>query len=99
VAVFCWSALERLGIRTETPAQCHRELSACFAVVMPRMSFSVRYTLSTPSAEGVGKVSRSAAATAMFWLTLAKVGRGLPLLFMVAAMSLAWPRTVARSIV
>jgi hypothetical protein len=36
------------------------------------MSFNWRYTFSTPSVEGVGKVSRNATAVAMFWLALVK---------------------------
>jgi hypothetical protein len=60
MAVFYWLALERPGL--ETSARHWMELSVCCAVVMSRMSFSWRYTLSTPSVEGVGKVFRSAAA-------------------------------------
>jgi hypothetical protein len=54
-----------------------------------RMSFSWRYTLSTPSAKGEGKVSRNVVVTATFWLTLAKVRCCAPSQFIVAAMTLA----------
>jgi hypothetical protein len=39
--------------------------------------------LSIPSVEGTGKMSRSIAAAAMFWLALAKAGHGTPSLLMV----------------
>jgi hypothetical protein len=78
MASFCWLALEWLRAETETSAQHWRELSACCATVMPRMSFIWQYTLSTLLVEGVGKVSRSAVATTMFWLAQAKVGNGGP---------------------
>jgi hypothetical protein len=39
-----------------------------------RMSLSCCYTLSNPSAEGAGKVSRRADVVATFWLAPAKVG-------------------------
>jgi hypothetical protein len=58
-------------------------------VVMPRMSFSWWYTLSTSSVEGVGKVSRSAATVATFWLALANTGCYIPSWLMAAATSLA----------
>jgi hypothetical protein len=38
------------------------------------MSFSCGYTLSTLSAKGLGKVSRSAVVVATFWLALVMVG-------------------------
>jgi hypothetical protein len=72
IAVFYQLALERPGVKTETSAQRWRELSTCYAEAMPRMSFCWWYTLSTPSVEGVGKVSRSAATAATFYLALAK---------------------------
>jgi hypothetical protein len=43
------------------------------------MSFSWLYTSSTPSADGAGKMFRSAVAVATFCLTLAKVGCCVPL--------------------
>jgi hypothetical protein len=53
------------------------------------MSFSWWYTMSIPSVEGMGKVSKSVAAAAMFWLALAKVGCGIPSWLMSVAMALA----------
>jgi hypothetical protein len=47
----------------------------------------------------MGKVSKSAAAAAMFWLALAKVGRGVPLLLMVVATALAQAQTLVKSII
>jgi hypothetical protein len=42
------------------------------------MFFSWWYTLSTPFAKGAGKVSRSVATIATFWLALAKAGHCAP---------------------
>jgi hypothetical protein len=47
-----------------------------------------------PIREGVGKVSRSAAAVAMFWLALAKVGCCIPSQLMATVTSLARAPTV-----
>jgi hypothetical protein len=66
-----------------------RELSACCAVAMSRMSFSWWSTLSIPSVEGAGKVSRRVAVAATFWLALAKAVRCLHSWLMTAAKSLA----------
>jgi hypothetical protein len=57
------------------------------------MSFNWWYTLPTTLVEGVGKVSRSAATAATFWLALAKVGRGTPsqLMAVVIALARVWP--------
>jgi hypothetical protein len=49
------------------------------------------------SAEGIGKVSTSAAATTTFWLALAKVGRCVLSQLMAVAMSLAYACVVVRS--
>jgi hypothetical protein len=79
VAAFCWPALEWPGIKTETSAQRWRKFSTFYAAAVPRISFSWRYTLSTPSVKGVGKVSRSVAAVATFWLRPLTVdGGGVP---------------------
>jgi hypothetical protein len=48
-------------------------------VTVLRMSCSCLYTLSTPSVEGAGRVSRSVAVAATFWPALAKVGHYPPL--------------------
>jgi predicted Rdx family selenoprotein len=86
--VFCRPALESPRVAIETPAQCRMELSACWVAAMLRMTFSWWYTLSSLSAEGVGKLSRSAATSTMFCLALEKAGCYLPSWLMVAAMSL-----------
>jgi hypothetical protein len=103
VAAFCWLALEWSGLEIETLTRRWRELSACWAVMMLRISFSWRYTLSTPSAKGVGKVSKSVAVMTTFWLALAKAGRYVPSRLMAATTSLAraqmfmWSTNKARS--
>jgi hypothetical protein len=78
MAVFCQADLERLRHEIETPAWHRRELSAFWVAAMPRMSFSWWYTLSTPSVEGVGNMSKSAAVAATFWMALTKAGCCLP---------------------
>jgi hypothetical protein len=83
------TSLERLRPEIENTARRWMEPSACCAAVMPRISFSWRYTLPTPSVEGSGKVSRSVAVAATFWLALVKVGHGAPSRLMVVATSLA----------
>jgi hypothetical protein len=60
-----------MGVKTEASSLCCNELSAYCAVAVPRMFFSHWYTSPTPSVEGVGNVSKSAAITATFWLALA----------------------------
>jgi hypothetical protein len=79
VVAFCRLTLERPRLKTETSAQRRTELSACGIAVMSRMSFSSQYTLSAPSVEGVGKVSRSVAAMTTFWLALVKAGHDAPM--------------------
>jgi hypothetical protein len=87
--VFCQSTLKQPRLRTETRAQCWRELSAYCSVAMARISLNWQYTLSTPSTEGGGNVSRSMAVAATCWLALAKVGRCLPLPLVAGATPLA----------
>jgi hypothetical protein len=89
VAAFCQLPLGQLGLKTKTSAQRWRELSTCCAAVMPRISFYWQYTLSTPSAEGVGRVSKSTLAMTTFWLALMNVGRSTPSRLMVVVVSLA----------
>jgi hypothetical protein len=72
------SVLERLGVEMKTSARHCKKLSTCCTAVMPRMSFSSCYTLSTPLVEGAGKVFRSVTAVTIFWLALAKVGSSPP---------------------
>jgi hypothetical protein len=66
--------------------------------------FSWWYTLFAPLVEGAGKVSRSAATTTTFRMTLAKAGLGTPSWLMVVTTSLArawalvWSIVTARSI-
>jgi hypothetical protein len=64
--IFCQPTREQLVSGIETPTQWWREHSACCAVAMVRSSPRWWYNLSTPSTEGVGNVSRSAATTATF---------------------------------
>jgi hypothetical protein len=59
MAALCRPPLERLGLEIEIAAHHWRELSACYVVVMPKISFSLRYTLTTPLVESVGRVSKS----------------------------------------
>jgi uncharacterized membrane protein len=47
----------------------------------------------------MGKVSKSTADVATFWLALAKVGRGIPLLLMVAVTALAQAWALVKSMV
>jgi hypothetical protein len=89
VSILCRLALKwpRLKIG---PSACHwSELSAYCSAATPRMPFSYWYTLLTPSVEGTCRVSKSAPATATFWLALGKVGCGVPSWLMVAATALA----------
>jgi hypothetical protein len=99
MAVLCRLALESPRLEIETSAHRWSEISAYCTVVTPRMSFSWPYTLSTPLPKGAGKVSRSAAATAMFWLALMKVGHGTPSRLMAATMALARAQALVRSTV
>jgi hypothetical protein len=62
------------GGKAEASTRCCKELSAYCAMAVPRMFLSRWYTSRTPSMEGAGNVPRSAAALAMFWLALEKVG-------------------------
>jgi fatty acid desaturase len=55
--------------------------------------------LLTPSVEGAGKVSKSVAAAATFWLALAKVRCGVPSWLMAAVMALARVRALVKSMV
>jgi hypothetical protein len=64
---------------------------------MSRMPFSYRYTLPTLSVEGTGKVFKSVAAAATFWLALAKVRCGIPSWLMVVAMALAQAWALVKS--
>jgi hypothetical protein len=78
VVAFCQLALELPRLEMETSTRHWRELSTYCATAMLRLSFSWLYTLFTQSAEGVGKVYRSAAITTTFWLALVKEGRCTP---------------------
>jgi hypothetical protein len=98
VAAFYHPAFERPGLENETSARHWREFFACCDVVMLRMSFSWWYTLSTPSMEGAGNVSRTAAATVIFWLALAKTGHCTPSRLMVAATSLVQAQVLVSAI-
>jgi hypothetical protein len=89
IVIPCRLALERPGLKTETSARHWSKLYACCSVVVPRMPFSWRYTLSTPLVEGADKVSKSVTTVATFWIALEKVGHDVPSWLMVAAM--AWP--------
>jgi hypothetical protein len=53
------------------------------------MSFNCWYTLLALSVEGAGRVSKSDATTATFWLALGKVVCGIPSWLMVTVMALA----------
>jgi hypothetical protein len=99
MAAFYQPAIERPELKIETSAQRWREHFACCVVMMSRMSFSWWYTLSTPSAEGAGKVSRSVAAATTFWLALGKARSCIPSWMMVAETSLARVQAAVRSTV
>jgi hypothetical protein len=68
-------------------------------MAIPRTSFRCQYTLLTPLVEGAGRVSKSAATVATFWLTLAKVGGGVSSWLMVAEMTQARARALVKSMV
>jgi hypothetical protein len=87
--------LERPGLEKENISRRWSELSTCFSVATPRMSFSYWYTLPTPSVEGTSRVSKSVVATVTFWLALGKVGCAVPLWLMVTAMATALARAQA----
>jgi hypothetical protein len=53
----------------------------------------------TLSMEGMGKVSKSKATMATFWLALAKVEHGIPSWLVVAAMALARARALVKLMV
>jgi hypothetical protein len=97
--VLCRLDLERPRLKTETSARPWSELSTCYVVAMPRMPFSWWYTLSTPSVEDAGSVSKSAAAVATLRLALAKVGRDIPSWLIVVETALAQARALVRSMV
>jgi hypothetical protein len=73
-AALCSPSLGQIEGETEASTQCCKEVSACWAVVVPRMLFNCWYISPTPSVEGAGNVSKSAATVATFWLALVKVG-------------------------
>jgi hypothetical protein len=88
VATLYWLALEWSELETETLARRWSELSVCCSAATLRMFFIYWYTLLTRSVEGVGRVSKSVAVTATFWLALRKVGCGIPSWLMMTAMAL-----------
>jgi hypothetical protein len=73
-ATLCPLSLGQAGGKAEPSTQCCSELSACCTVMVLRMLFSHWYTSPTPSVDGAGNVSKSAATATTFWLALAKVG-------------------------
>jgi hypothetical protein len=99
VEAFCQLALEGPVVETESSARRWRQLSACGAVAMMRMSLSWRYTLFALSMEDVVKVTRSAAAAAKFRLALAKAGHCTRSRLIAAVTSLARARALVRSTV
>jgi hypothetical protein len=94
---FCQSALQRTRLEVESPARHQWVHSVCCAVMMARIFPCLRYNLYTPSAEGGGNVSRSAAVVPTFWLALAKAGHWPPSRLMAGATHLAWAWVAARS--
>jgi hypothetical protein len=97
--VLCQLDLERPRLETETSAHPWSELSTYYVAAMPRMPFSWQYTLSTPSVEDAGRVSKSAAVVATLRLAQAKVGRGIPSWLIAAETALARARALVRSMV
>jgi hypothetical protein len=72
---FCQSALERTRLEVESLARRQRAQSACYVAAMVGIFPNWRYNLSTPSAEGGGNMSRSAAVATTFRLALVKAER------------------------
>jgi hypothetical protein len=70
----CPPSLGQTEVETQDLSRCFKDLSACYMAALPRMFISRWYTSPTPSVEGVGNVSKSAATTTMFWLALVKAG-------------------------
>jgi hypothetical protein len=73
----------------EASTRLWSELSACCLAATLRMSFNYWYTSLALSTKGAGKVSKSDAATATFWLALGKVVCGVPSLLMAMALTRA----------
>jgi hypothetical protein len=66
---------------------------------MPKMSFTCRYTLSTPSVDCASRASKSTATAVTFWLALVKVGHCPSSWLMVVIMSLPQVRALVTSTV
>jgi hypothetical protein len=75
VVVHCRLALEQPGFDMETSADRWSELYACYMAATSRIFINCWYTLLILFVEGAGRVSKSAAAVAMFWLTLGVIPR------------------------
>jgi hypothetical protein len=90
IAVLYRLALECLWLEMEASTCVWSGLYACCSAATLRMFFKCWYTLLAPSAEGAGRVSKSVAATATFWLAMGKVVCGVPLGLMVMATALTW---------
>jgi hypothetical protein len=89
VVVLFQLALEWLGLETEASTHLWSELSSCCSVAIPWMSFNCWYNFLALSVEGAGRVSKSAAAAATFWLSLGKVVCAVPSWLMAMVMALA----------
>jgi hypothetical protein len=94
-----WLALEWPGLEKEIVARRWSKLSAYCSAAVPRVFFTYRYTLLTPSVEDAGRVSKSPAVAATFWLALAKVGCSVPSWLMAAVTALAQARALAKLMV
>jgi hypothetical protein len=94
IAVLCRLALEWSRLEMEASAYRWSELSTYCSAATLKTFFNYWYTLLTPFVDCPGRVSKSAAAIATFWLALGKVAGGVPSWLMATAVALALARAL-----